>query len=58
VRLATNIEAIPHSNHPPVLASPYLRFQLNSAAVEAFLTRLGCSIKDGSLYANSYRGRR
>src|SRR5579872_1571010 len=25
-----------------------------SAAVQPFLTRLGCLIKDGSLYANSY----
>lgn len=28
-----------------------------SAALQRFLTRLSCSIKDGSRYANSYCGR-
>ena len=32
----------------PILAAIYLCFPLDFAAAEPFLTRLGCSIKDGS----------
>src|SRR5581483_2541142 len=37
------------SEPPPVSANPYLGVPPVSAAVQPFLTKLGCSIKDGSL---------
>ena len=40
---------LPNLKHLPFSAAPYLRACEESAAVQRFLTRLGCSIKEGSL---------
>ncbi len=42
--------SIPHLTPWSLSAAPYLSLPMESAAVQSFLTRLGCSIKEGSLY--------
>ena len=45
--------AVPQLKLRPNSATPYLGVTQYPAEIECFLTRLGCSIKDGSLFMNS-----